>query len=61
MLYNGQPSRYAQRLKEDYGEDIIDKLEADRHKTIKLDVIWYKEQIDFYEGKLKEYAEIGVE
>lgn len=48
MLYNGQPSRYAQRLKEDYGEGIIDILESDRHKVCKYDAIWYEEKINHY-------------
>ena len=49
MLYGGQPSRYAQRLKEDFGNDIIDELERDRHKVVKLDALWYEEKIKHYE------------
>lgn len=48
MLYNGQPSRYAQRLKQDYGENIVDELEAERLKTTKLDVLWYIDKIEHY-------------
>jgi hypothetical protein len=47
MLYNGQPSRYAQRLKEDFGEEIINELEKLRQQITK----------DFpYEEKIKEYT-----
>ncbi len=47
MLYNGQPSRYAQRLKEDYGEGIINELERLRQQITK----------DFpYEAKIAEYG-----
>ena len=35
MLYNGQPSRYAQRLREDYGDDIVDVLERKRQQITK--------------------------
>lgn len=48
MLYNGQPSRYAQRLKQDYGEEIIDILESKRQLITKLDEIWYEKQISKY-------------
>lgn len=48
MLYNGQPSAYAERLKRDYGEDIIEKLELKRQEITK----------DFpYESKIAEYTE----
>lgn len=48
MLYNGQPSRFAQHLKEDFGDSIVDELEAERQKTTK----------DFpYEEKIKYYTE----
>lgn len=50
MLYNGQPSRYAQRLRNEHGEDIIDRLEASRRQTTKLDITWYKEKIAHYKG-----------
>lgn len=48
MLYNGQPSRYAQRLRQDYGDDIIDTLENKRRLITKLDEIWYEKQINKY-------------
>ena len=35
MLYNGQPSAYAKRLKEDYGQDIVEILEGKRKIIIK--------------------------
>lgn len=49
MLYNGQPSRYAQKLKQQYGDAIIDELERERQKITKLDVSWYLEKIKYYE------------
>jgi hypothetical protein len=48
MLYNGQPSAFAMRLKRDYGENIIERLEARRKEVVKL----YP-----YELKLEEYKE----
>ncbi len=55
MLYNGQPSAYALRLRNQYGDSIIDELEAHRGIPVKLDVIWYLQQIDLYTDKLKEF------
>lgn len=52
MLYNGQPSRYAQHLIEDYGPNIINELEKDRLKPVKLDAIWYLNKIEEYKEKL---------
>ena len=52
ILYNGQPSRYAQHLMQDYGKNIINELEKDRLKSIKLDIIWYLEKIQYYEKLL---------
>lgn len=55
MLYNGQPSRYAQRLRQDFGDTIVDELERNRMQPIKLDVIWYEEKIKDYKEKIKDY------
>ena len=52
MLYNGQPSRYAQHLIEDYGADIINELEKNRLISVKLDREWYEERIKHYEEEL---------
>jgi hypothetical protein len=35
MLYNGQPSAYAKRLREEYGQDIVEILEAKRTEIIR--------------------------
>lgn len=48
MLYNGQPSAFANNLKREYGENIVAELEADRMKPVKLDIIWYEEKIEYY-------------
>ena len=53
MLHNGQPSRYAQRLREDFGDGIIDELEANRGIPIKLEVEWYLDKIKYYEEEFK--------
>jgi hypothetical protein len=54
MLYGGQPSRYAQRLRQDYGDEIIDTLENSRQKITKLDIMWYENQKEYYKEKMKE-------
>lgn len=48
MLYNGQPSAYAQRLRHDYGDSIIETLEAKRREITKLTPAWYEEKIAHY-------------
>lgn len=48
MLYGGQPSRYAQRLRQDFGDEIINELEKNRMTPIKLDSIWYEDKILHY-------------
>ena len=58
MLYGGQPATYAVRLRAKYGDGIVEELEKDRWKPIKLDAIWYQEKIDYYK---KELDKMGVE
>lgn len=48
MLYNGQPSAYAVRLKKEFGPDIIEKLESRRKEITKLTPQWYEEKIKYY-------------
>lgn len=50
MLYNGQPSAYALKLKREYGDDVIEKMEKLRHKITKLTPSWYEEQIAHYKA-----------
>jgi hypothetical protein len=49
MLYNGQPSAFAQNLKRDYGENILEELETKRREITK----------DFpYEEKILHYTNL---
>jgi 5-methylcytosine-specific restriction endonuclease McrA len=52
MLYNGQPSAYAARLKKDFGPSIVEKLERKRREITKLTQAWYEERIAEYQAKL---------
>lgn len=54
VLYNGQPSAYATRLKADYGEGILEVLENARKKVTKLTPEWYEEQLKIFSEKLAE-------
>ena len=56
MLYNGQPSRYAQHLIEDFGEGIINELEGNRLKPVKLDFNWYFEKIEHYKKEVEKLS-----
>lgn len=51
MLYNGQPSAYAERLKKDYGTEIIKDLEWQRKQVIKD--YPYEEEIEYYKALIK--------
>lgn len=54
VLYNGQPSAYAKRLKEDFGPDIVEVLESKRKTLVKLDKDYYEYWIPIYTEKLAE-------
>lgn len=51
MLYNGQPSAYAERLKKDYGDKVIQDLEWQRRQTVKN--YPYEEEIEYYKGLIQ--------
>lgn len=53
MLYNGQPSAYAVRLKKKYGENIVEELESIRRNVVKLTPDWYEERIEHYKSLIK--------
>lgn len=53
MLYNGQPSAYAARLKRDYGEGVVERLEAKRQEITKFTPFFYTTEIARYEELLK--------
>lgn len=52
VLYNGQPSAYAKRLKEDYGADIVEVLEGKRKISIKN--FDYEYWTEIYEEKYRD-------
>lgn len=56
ILYNGQPSRFAERLIREYGDGIIGELERGRMTPAKLDVLWYLEKIAEYTQKVRELS-----
>lgn len=57
MLYNGQPSLYAVRLRQQYGDTIIEDLEKNRMIPVKLDAIWYQEKINHYHNEVSHLQE----
>jgi hypothetical protein len=48
MLYGGQGATYSIRLKEKYGQEVVEWLESQRWVSVKLDIPWYEEQINKY-------------
>lgn len=57
MLYGGNPATYALRLKQKYGDNIIEELEQGRWKVFKVDSIWYEEKKLEYTEKLRKVQE----
>jgi len=55
MLYNGQPDVYAIRLKKDYGDDIVEKLNAMRSR-VERDMD-YRKIGDLYKAKYETLLE----
>lgn len=50
---NGQPAIFAERLSKEYGPEILTELSKDNFKPIKLDAMWYHEQIEHYKKLLE--------
>lgn len=46
----GQPLIFEENLKKEYGNDFVEKMKASRHQMMKVDRIWYKEQIEYYKS-----------
>jgi len=45
---NGKPLDFEERLKEDLGEEYVEKMKASRHISLKLDRHWYTAEIAKY-------------
>ena len=50
----GQLLDFEENLKKEIGEHKVELIKEARKKIIKLDVEWYKNQIEYYQNKLKE-------
>lgn len=48
MFGNGKPLDFEENLKKDYGNEFVEKMKASRHQILKLDIAWYKHEIDKY-------------
>lgn len=55
MYGNGKPLDFEENLVEELGREYVDKMRASRFKTMKVDVHWYNEKIEYYKLKVKEY------
>ncbi len=53
MLYGGQGATYGIRLAKKYGQEVVEKLEQSRWKSVKLSTVWYEDQIAHYTEELK--------
>ncbi len=51
---HGDLTKYALRLREKYGENILDELDQQRRKIIKISIPEYQEKINFYKKKLED-------
>jgi hypothetical protein len=50
---HGKPLDFEERLKTDLGADFVEKMKKSRHESLKLSIVWYKEQIQNYKNLLK--------
>jgi len=48
----GQTLIFEENLKREYGNDFVEAMKASRHQTMKVDRVWYREQIEMYKKKL---------
>lgn len=55
---SGKPLDFEENLKKELGSAVVENMKASRHKVVKLDTIWYQEQIAFYKNKLNEYKNL---
>lgn len=55
MLYNGQPSAYAEHLKRDYGEEILTEIEQKRKEVTKN--FPYEVKLEHYKQAVKDLQE----
>lgn len=56
LWLGGNPSVYAVRLVEQYGEGILREIELKRQQLTHLDRAWYEKQIAIYKQKLFELS-----
>lgn len=51
----GQPLIFEEKLKAEYGNDHVEAMKATRHKMMKVDSVWYQEQITRYKNLVAQY------
>lgn len=49
----GEGATYYKNLVEEKGQDYVDQIFKDKHKTVKADWVWFEEKISEYEDILK--------
>lgn len=49
---NGQPTIFAKKLVDEYGEGILHELSKDNFTPIKLSPLWYNEKIEHYKTEI---------
>ena len=49
LFGNGRLLDFEERLKKELGEETVENLKRSRHKVVKLDRLWYEEQIKKYQ------------
>jgi hypothetical protein len=54
LFGNGRPLDFEERLKSEYGNDLVEKMKASRHQMMKVDRQWYQQEINRYTELLKD-------
>lgn len=58
IYHRGQPSLFAAKLIEEYGDGVIADLERDRMTPVKLEPYWYEAQIAHYKAEVEKQQAI---
>lgn len=54
VFKHGNMDEYALALQRKYGKDILQRLNKEKHKVVKLSAAWYEEKIEYYKTWVNE-------
>lgn len=57
MFGNGQLLDFEENLKKELGDETVENLKKMRHQVLKLDRLWYENEIQKYDTRIRELTE----